>query len=568
MKLIRRLLIASVIIAAFDAVMMLVLFRYLWVAALVVCVAMCLRETRRSSDAFGSARFASPQELLDMTESNQEPIIGHIQGKITRRQGLKALFDRRLEPNKGVRRFLASCQRRQHRKLVRLKDAVHVAVFAPTGVGKGVSIVIPHLRTSADSMVVVDFKGELFRETADARRKMGHRVVCLDPFGVAGGTDTFNPMMGLSESHFALDECNDLAQEMVVRTGKEHDEHWNDSAQSLISALLGVTAIFADEDDKHLQSMRGVVSDDQKLEVAISSARNSPAWGGMIARAGHQLAQLKDRERASVLSTAHRHLRFLDTPAVAVNTRASTFDPAELCKGKMTVYLVLPPDHMRAQSGLLRLWIGSLLRVCVKNGLQEKSKVRFILDEAASLGPMDAITDAVDKYRGYGVRLLFLYQSLGQLKKCWPGEQDQTLLSNVTQIYFGINDYQTAEQVSKMLGESTITISSGGTGSSKSQPGSGDKGGASYSTSASNNWQFGGRSLMRPDELLNLDKRVAITFMPGYRPISTWLCRSYESDFQPEREMGVLKAAFDSVCMFLTVTIIAAMVTACVFDLK
>jgi len=31
--------------------------------------------------------------------------------------------------------------------------------------------------------------------------------------------------------------------------------------------------------------------------------------------------------------------------------------------------------------------------------------VHFVLDEAASLGRMDALDDAVDKYRGYGVRL-------------------------------------------------------------------------------------------------------------------------------------------------------------------
>ena len=40
------------------------------------------------------------------------------------------------------------------------------------------------------------------------------------------------------------------------------------------------------------------------------------------------------------------------------------------------------------------------------------SNVTFVLDEAASLGHMDALDDAVDKYRGYGVRLQF-YLSVG-----------------------------------------------------------------------------------------------------------------------------------------------------------
>ncbi len=76
---------------------------------------------------------------------------------------------------------------------------------------------------------------------------------------------------------------------------------------------------------------------------------------------------------------------------------------------------------------------------------------------------MDALDDAVDKYRGYGVRLQFYYQSVSQLKKCFPDGQEQTLLSNVSQVFFGTNDLPTAEYVSNRLGEQTIVVSSGGT---------------------------------------------------------------------------------------------------------
>jgi type IV secretory pathway TraG/TraD family ATPase VirD4 len=64
---------------------------------------------------------------------------------------------------------------------VRLTKAVHVAVIAPTGCGKGTSFVIPHLLTCPDSMVVIDFKGENAKITAKHRReKFGHRTVILD----------------------------------------------------------------------------------------------------------------------------------------------------------------------------------------------------------------------------------------------------------------------------------------------------------------------------------------------------------------------------------------------------
>ena len=73
---------------------------------------------------------------------------------------------------------------------------MHTAVFAPTGVGKGVSCVIPFLLTSSESAVVVDFKGENFQLTAEHRRKaFGHQIVVLDPFKLVTQTpDTFNPL--------------------------------------------------------------------------------------------------------------------------------------------------------------------------------------------------------------------------------------------------------------------------------------------------------------------------------------------------------------------------------------
>jgi type IV secretion system protein VirD4 len=157
------------------------------------------------------------------------------------------------------------------------------------------------------------------------------------------------------------------------------------------------------------------------------------------------------------------------------------------------------------------------------------SNVTFVLDEAASLGRMDALDDAVDKYRGYGVRLQFYYQSVSQLKKCFGEGQDQTLLSNVSQIFFGVNDLPTAEYVSNRLGESTIVVSSGGTSTGTSQQASGK--GESSNTRSNNensNWAQMGRKLLKPEEVLGLDQRTAITFTQGMPPIWTTLVRYYE----------------------------------------
>lgn len=200
----------------------------------------------------------------------------------------------------------------------------------------------------------------------------------------------------------------------------------------------------AEFDRPSLQMMRQILCQPPLLDMAVKGMLESDAWNGMLARMGGQLLHSVEKEKASTLSTLDRHTRFLDSIAVAESTWASSFAP-ELRKGKTTVYMILPPEHMRAQSPLLRLWITSFMRAVIKGGLQQSNKVHFILDEAASLGPMETINDAIDKYRGYGIRLQLYFQSMGQLKKNFPEGHEQTLLSNATQVYFGVNDNLTAE---------------------------------------------------------------------------------------------------------------------------
>jgi type IV secretion system protein VirD4 len=487
----------------------------------------------------------------------------------------RGLLNVTLPSKQACGEFLASLRfhqkSRPHPALVRLPHAIHTAVFAPTGVGKGVSCVIPFLLTTDESAVVVDFKGENFRITAEHRRRMfGHRIVVLDPFGVVTrNPDTFNPLEFINgKSPLALDEARSLAEALILRTGHEHERHWLDAAEGWIAALIALVVYYAEPNDRSLQTVRTLLTNPQKLEMAIKLMCASDAWGGMLARLGHQLTQFKDKEFASTQTTINRFLRFCDTLAVADSTTSSSFSPQDLQSGKMTVYLVLPPDQMRTQSPLLRVWIGALLRSVVRGGLEQPHMVHFILDEAASLGHMEALDDAVDKFRAYSVRLQFYFQSMGQLKKSFPDGQDQTLLSNVTQVFFGVNDLQTAEYVSNRLGESTLLLHSGGTSTGTSWQNS-SRGECSQSTSSneSTNWTQHGRKLLRPEEVLALPDRIAITFTPQVPPVWTMLVRYYEKRLMPHRPgkwqrcMAIASVLLASLLLLLAALLCAASVS-------
>src|SRR5207245_105154 len=147
-----------------------------------------------------------------------------------------------------------------------------------------------------DSVVVVDFKGENARLTAEHRRRVfGHRIVMLDLFKVVTNQpDTFNPLDFIDKnSSVAIDACRDLGEAMVIRTGQEKDPHWADSAEAWLSALISLVVQYGEANDRSLQTVRTLLSSPDKLDMAIKLMCASDAWEGMLARMGNQLTNFK-----------------------------------------------------------------------------------------------------------------------------------------------------------------------------------------------------------------------------------------------------------------------------------
>ncbi|HEY1270446.1 MAG TPA: type IV secretory system conjugative DNA transfer family protein, partial [Terriglobales bacterium] len=243
-KALRYLLITTVLLLAYLAVLVLYQVPYAWLVAAGIGIVLLCRKTYRYT-AYGTARWADATDIPHLLEGNGL-ILGHIQGKPDKWRGILALFDRNLPARAACQRFLMAFQRKPPKFLVRLTKAVHTAIFAPTGVGKGVSCVIPFLKTCPESCVVVDFKGENYLETAADRRRMGHKVVVLDPYRiVTQEPDTFNPLQFIDrESPTAIDDCRDLAEALVIRTGQEKEPFWNDAAEMWIAAMTAAVVAF------------------------------------------------------------------------------------------------------------------------------------------------------------------------------------------------------------------------------------------------------------------------------------------------------------------------------------
>jgi type IV secretion system protein VirD4 len=135
---------------------------------------------------------------------------------------------------------------------------------------------------------------------------------------------------------------------------------------------------------------------------------------------------------------------------------------------------------------------------------------------------MESLDQALTLLRSQNVRMIFLFQSIGQLHETFKGKE-AVLLDNCEQIYFAINNYETADRVSKMLGQQTIMTEDAGENTNWSRQANPDRmETTSVSYTTSRNWKEHGRPLLMPDEVLRLSGEYVIGFLRDMPPI---LCR-------------------------------------------
>ncbi len=425
-------------------------------------------------------------------------------------------------------------------ELIRLRDYFAVLLCGTPGSGKGIGIIIPNLLAyRRGSIMVFDTKGDLYETTAGPRAAWGECIRRLAPFN--GGEDAFNPLDTIpSDSPTLVDSARALAEALVVRQGTEPDPYWNDKSVQVICAVLVLVLLRFTGEDRNLSTVQEIVSDPDLLKAASSMLQDI---GGIPGRLGAQLKTHFDKatsaltkEGTSVLGCVTRHLSFLDSELVAKAIASSTFDPAELRKPGITLFLQIPPDQLEAQKGLLRCWVTALVRVIGAVGDERDGETLFLLDEASALGSLPAIEEAMVRGRSAGIRLLMAYQSDSQITTAFKGKPSLLYDNCSAQIYLGApSSYETAERLSKSLGAWTQVIEQYSENESHSwQAGSMSSEGGQASRGSSLSYSETERSLKRPEELLQQSNDRVIVLQRGSLPILANRVKWYaDPEFNP-----------------------------------
>lgn len=379
-------------------------------------------------------------------------------------------------------------------------DDRHIVTIAGSRAGKGVSSIIPVLCEYPGSVLCFDPKGDNARCTA-ARRGFGTHhphvvgfeqdVFVLDPSGISGVEEsylaTFDPLDGLGpDNERTYEETGLIADGLFVPTDPK-DAHWDDSARDFVQALiLHVLSWPSYAGDRTLGRVRKLLRDGERdehqafqayltdqgdpdsdaitkrvsaFDTLLSVMSENMAFDGAIAGAATGLMDLGERERGSILSTARRNLKFLDSPKMqkCLSTSEHTLSLEMLKRNPrgVSVFVVLPSRLMKSHSRWMRLLLNLVIaRMEIDAEPPETGHpVLAICDEFPVLGHMAMLESAVGYMAGFGLKIWAILQDLPQLKRHYP-QSWETFLGNAgTLQFFGNADQTTLEFISRRLGE-------------------------------------------------------------------------------------------------------------------
>ena len=419
----------------------------------------------------------------------------------------------------------------------------HALVVAGSGGYKTTSVAVPTLLGWTGSAVVLDPSREVAPMVTRFREQsIGHQVVTLDPARAAEGgfnaLDWINPTSPLAESHVeaVVGWISGEARGQLTSGA----EFFRESGKGLIACLMAHILWDPNRppEEKTLREVRRLlVTPEDEMRPLLAEVHQA-SHSTMARDLAGTLKGLVKETFSGVYANANKDTRWLSVPAYAELVSGSTFRTDQLTQGKLTVFVQIPLGVLKSTPALGRVVVGALLNAAYEADGAVRGRILFLLDEVARLGYMQTLEQARDAGRKYGITLLLLYQSLGQLAEQWGREGKQAWYDSTSwRLFAAVQDPDTARELSGMCGEHGVVTTALG----ESAGTQGRMTGTSVSSGWSENRSEIKRALIKPDELLQ-DTRAdeAFLLIRGAKPLrcgrAIWFRRpEWQSLVDPNR---------------------------------
>ena len=423
-----------------------------------------------------------------------------------------------------------------------LNGAQHAIAISPTRSGKTTSIAIPVLLSYAQSMVVLDLKGELFKATSGWREAQGHVIRVWAPYDDAGNTHRFNPMslMASMDPGKRLGEIQTMAA-ILYPDETSKDPFWTSQSRATFAAFASFmfeawdaqvlaqqragtpasmqldpnTSILFPSLERILRLSSGM--DGKGVKETLQQILADPAFAYVSAQTRTvfgNLLGLAEQTFSSVIATVQAPLHQFLSPILAAATNSTDFDVNALRKRPTTLYVIIPTNKLDESSKLLNIFFSTVIGANLGKQLGEEPELKhqllMLMDEFTAMGRVDVWAKRISISASYGVRDLCIVQSRSQLRSAYGDHDAQNFITNHgAQIVFAPREQADANEYSEMLGYKTVRR--------KQESRSRGRGRDSHQVSISYSEEK--RALFLPQEIKELPQDEEIIFYEGCKPI-------------------------------------------------
>ena len=422
---------------------------------------------------------------------------------------------------------------------------VHTLMVGAAGVGKTAFFLYPNIEAacaSGMSFLSTDLKGDVARNYGTiAKKYYGYNVSVIDLRNPTRSDENnmlhlVNKYMDIYKSDKTNLQAKAKAEKYAKITAKTiinigggdyssmgQNAFFYDASEGLLASLILLIAEFGEKNERHIVSVFKMIQD---LLTPITEEKKAEKKGQAKPKNGFKILMEKlpdehkakwlagsalfaaDQAMMSIISTALSRLNsFIDSELEQILCFGTAIDAEKFCNEKSAIFIVLPEEDISKYfmvSLIIQQLYREILVIADENGGKLKNRVMFFCDEFGSFPKIEGAEAMFSASRSRRISIVAIIQSFAQLDKNYGREGQEIITDNTQLTIFGgfAPNSQSAEILSKTLGEQTVLSGSVSHGRDKSQ-----------------SLQMIGRPLMTPDELKSMPKGQFIVMKTGTHPM-------------------------------------------------
>jgi len=341
-------------------------------------------------------------------------------------------------------------------------------VIGGSGAGKSFRKIKPDIIQMYGSYVVIDPKGELYRDTAKVLQKNGYRIRVLNLYDI-NNSHSYNPFVYMTNEQDVLDIA-DLFMKNSAGEG-EKDDFWTGSAQDLLTAIM----LYLWKSECDIKSFGRVVrlinsiryDKSGKIDGLCELARcmnkhkiehpNDAAtvnWSSMLGTPQDTMG--------GIVKTLSTRLRLWAVTDIDEFTAEDEMEFDKIGEELTAVFVFVRPARNPYKAVVNMFYSQLFERLMWVANNKHNGRLPYLvsceMDEFANCGTIPSFNETLAVVRSHNIRICIVLQGLSQLKAIYEKTWESIIGNCSIFTFLGTNDVDSNKYVAERLGKTTVRI--------------------------------------------------------------------------------------------------------------